>query len=99
MRYARQPVRYGSIGPGHRLHSCDAFDSSDEIEEASAVSGEFVVTGCDVPVVFDLVEEAFDEISLFAEPGIEAAPLRGCGSARIECEEVAGGPAGRMKDI
>src|SRR3546814_11680317 len=78
----RQPGgRCGDIGAGvsprRRLHSRGTFDGCDEIEEASVVSGELVVPGCDASEVFDLVEEAFDEITFFVEMGVEAAPLRG----------------------
>src|SRR3546814_10776289 len=58
----RQPGgRCGDIGAGvsprRRLHSRGTFDGCDEIEEASVVSGELVVPGCDASEVFDLVEE------------------------------------------
>lgn len=77
--------------PRRRLHSLAIFDSCDEIEEASVVSGEFVVTGCDAPEVFDLVEEAFDEITVFVEMRVEAAPLRGCSASRDDRLCAAGG--------
>lgn len=74
-----------------RLHSTTTFECSDEVEEARAVSGEFVVSGGDAPEVLDLVEEAFDEIAVFVEGGIEASPLGCCGSARNDGFCSAGG--------
>src|SRR3546814_18354347 len=59
--------------------------------EASVVSGELVVPGCDASEVFDLVEEAFDEITFFVEMGVEAAPLRGCSAPRDDWLCAAGG--------
>jgi hypothetical protein len=41
--------------------------------------------------VFDLVEEAFDQIAIFVESGIEGSPLRGCGPARDNGPRTAGG--------
>src|SRR3546814_201646 len=41
--------------------------------------------------VFDLVEEAFDEITFFVEMGVEAAPLRGCSAPRDDWLCAAGG--------
>lgn len=67
--------------PRLRLHSEAAFDCGDEIEEAGVVSGELVVSGGDAPEVFDLVEEAFDQIAVFVERGVKASPLGGCGAA------------------
>lgn len=78
-------------GPRRRLHSRGTFDGCDEIEEASVVSGELVVPGCDTSEVFDLVEEAFDEITFFVEMGVEAAPLRGCSAPRDDWFCAAGG--------
>src|SRR3546814_19055169 len=72
----RPPIRSKrSINPRRRLHSRGTFDGCDEIEEASVVSGELVVPGCDASEVFDLVDEAFDEITFFVEMGVEAAPF------------------------
>lgn len=68
--------------PRARLHSEAAFECGDEVEESGVVSGEFVVSGCDASEVLDLVEEAFDEISVFVERGVEASPFGGYGPAR-----------------
>jgi hypothetical protein len=71
------------IGPDPRwcLHSAATFESGDEIEEASIVSGEFVVARGDATEVFDLAEEAFDQIAILVDCGVKGAPTRGCGSA------------------
>ena len=58
------------------------FACSDQVEEASVISGEFVVACGDRAEVFDLTEEALDQIALFVDRGIKAAPCRGCGAAR-----------------
>ena len=63
------------------LHSEATFECRDEIEEASIVSGEFVVARGDASEVFDLAEEAFDQVSVFVDRGIEAAPFGGDGPA------------------
>ena len=67
--------------PRRCLHSEATFECRDEIEEASIVSGEFVVARCDASEVFDLAEEAFDQVSVFVDRGIEAAPFGGDGPA------------------
>ena len=64
------------------LHSAATFECGDEIEEASIVSGELVVAGGDAAEVFDLAEEAFDQIAVLVDCGVEAAPLGGCDSTR-----------------
>ena len=74
-------VRLMSPDPRWRLHSEATFECGNEVEEASIVSGEFVVSGCDASEVFDLVEEAFDQVTVFVDRGIEAAPFGGDGPA------------------
>ena len=67
--------------PRSRLHSEAAFEGCHEVEEASVVSGELVVSGCDTFEVFDLVDEAFDQVAVFVDRGIETAPFGGDDSA------------------
>lgn len=70
------------LDPRQCLHSAATFEGSDEVEEAGIVSSELVVSRCDAAEVFDLVEEALDEVPLLVEDGIEAAPLCSCRSTR-----------------
>ncbi|GLJ00269.1 hypothetical protein Sbs19_40860 [Sphingobium sp. BS19] len=81
----RQPERVKPLFervPWMVLTLNDAFGCGDEAEEASKVSGEFVVPCCDAPEVVDLAEAAFDQIAVLVDCGIEAAPFGGCRSAR-----------------
>lgn len=58
------------------------FESGNEIEEGGVVFGALVISCGDAPDVFDLAEEAFDQVAVFVENGIEATPRGGRGSAR-----------------
>lgn len=71
-----------SPDPRQCLHSLATFESGDEIEEAGVVSGELVVPGGDATEVFDLVEEAFDQVAIFVDHSVEAAPLGCCRASR-----------------
>ena len=89
VNYCEKPVSgMGTVGPRiltapmSCCHSLTPFDGCDKIEEASIVSGKFVVLGCDASEVYDLAKEAFDQIAVFVDYGVEAAPCGGCGSAR-----------------
>lgn len=64
------------------LHSEATFECRDEIEEASVVSCEFVVTCSDAAEVFDLAEEALNQVAVLVDCGVEATPTCGCGSTR-----------------
>ena len=64
------------------LHSSATFECGDEIEEASIVSGELVVSCGDTAEVFDLTKEALDQIAILVDCGIKGAPLCCRGSAR-----------------
>lgn len=71
-----------SLRPRRCLHSHATFESSDEIEEVGVVPGEFIVSGCDPSEMFDLVEEAFDQITVFIEGCVEGSPSCGNLSSR-----------------
>ena len=58
----------------------EPFESGYEEQEASVVAGEFVISGGDAAEVFDLAEEAFDEVAFPVERCIEGS-ARGGGLA------------------
>lgn len=57
-------------------------EDSDEIEEAGLGPGELVISNGDAREVFDLDEEASDQIAFFVDGSREAAPCSGGVSAR-----------------
>ena len=70
-----------TLRPRPCLHSSATFECCDEIEEASIVSGELVVSCGDAAEVFDLAKEALDQIAILVDRGIKGAPLCCRGSA------------------
>jgi hypothetical protein len=70
------------LNPRWCLHSEAAFECCDEIQEASVISCEFIVSCVAAAEVFDLAEEALDQVAVLVDCGIEARPTGGCGSTR-----------------
>ena len=64
----------GGLRPRWCLHSLATFECCDEIEEASIVSGELVVSCGDAAEVFDLAKEALDQIAILVDRGIKCVP-------------------------
>lgn len=58
-----------SLIPRPCLHSSAPFDCNDEVEEARIVSDAFIVARGDAAEVFDLAEEAFDQVAIFVDCG------------------------------
>jgi hypothetical protein len=69
------------VGPRWCLHSTATFECRDEVEEASIVSGEFVLSCGDAAKVYDFAKEAFDQVEAFGDCGVKGAPTCGCDSA------------------
>jgi hypothetical protein len=69
------------VGPRWCLHSEATFECGDEIEETSIFSGAFVVSCGDAAKVYDFAKEAFDQVAIFVDCGVTAAPTCGCDSA------------------
>jgi hypothetical protein len=60
-----------TFGLGHRLIMPQPDADGRELDEGEVVGGALFVSGGDRTVVFDLIEEAFDEVPVAIEEGAE----------------------------